>query len=148
MYLTTHGHVTAHSLWHNGKTHKTAAGDTDTLVVRTAVSHSICSVDHLHYLFLRERESAHTVHALTMHTHSNTHTHTHTHTHSRAKPLLNHILKRAGVHRVRPVPRGLIGRVVDIVVTATTRVIGLGPPAGQRRLAWLGVGLKLGLGRG
>ena len=51
---------------------------------------------------------------------------------------------------MRPVPRRLIGGVVNIVVTATTRVIGLGPPAGQRRLAWLGVGLgtRLGLGLG
>ena len=63
-------------------------------------------------------------------------------------PELTRTLKRAGVHRVRPIPRGLIGRVVNVVVTATTRVVGLGPPAGQRRLAWLGVGLKLGLGWG
>ena len=44
-------------------------------------------------------------------------------------------LKRTGEQGPRSIPRRLIGRVVDVEITATTRVIMLGPPAGQRRLA-------------
>ena len=142
-----HGDTT---LRHTAHTPRTVCGTTATrqaiqilsLVVRTAVV-SLSALDHLHYsTYFCENEKVHTQCTPSPCTHSiNTHRDTHT-------PELNHTLKRAGVHRVRPIPCGFIGGVIDVVVTATTRVVGLGPPAGQRRLAWLGVGLKFGLGWG